>query len=320
MTTKQEILASLQPLLSRFNHVSINLENINSLIPHLSNINASNWTSEYVFSDGTYKSVNYLGLFSPLSFCYWPKPKWHIIYNGEELGGSYSLFYALKRAIEEGKDITDAMYLKNLSSDEFAYILRGDDGTVIPFLHERYDIAVEVGTVLADKFGGKFTNLFEEADYDASSINRLLVDNFDCFADQHELDGKMLKFFKKSQEVITLTFEQFNGQGLGAIANIEDLTASSDYKLPQSLNSLGVLVYRAPLMDLILTESVLAADSRECLEIRAATIYACEKIVEQLSSKGIKMNSSELSNALWTISQNTTLPVCPYPRINSIWV
>lgn len=320
MTVKEEILCSINELISDLQYIFIDKSRIEQIIPYLSGVNKTHWDSEFVFNDETQRSVNYLALFSSLSFFYWPKPKWHIAHESKTLDGSYALFYALKRAIENGQDITNAKYLKNLPYDTFEVILMGDNHTTIPLLKERYQIAREIGNVLEDKFGGQFSNLFSDGSYDANKINKLLVENFDCFKDKHCFNGKEIKFYKKSQEVLTLISEQFYGDKYGAIQNLSDLAASSDYKLPQILNAWGILQYNNSLDQMIEQHVPINEDSREYLEIRSATIYICELIVEEFKSQNLYISAHELSNLLWIVTQDMPLPAKPYPRIMSKWV
>lgn len=320
MSTATIILNSLEPIINNLKYIEIIPSKIIKLVKFLDSSTQEDWSHDYILHDGTSKSVNYLALFSALSFCYWGESKWFIRYKDENLGGSYSLFYALKRAIDNGIDITETDVLMNLSFDQFTLILKGDNQTIIPYLRERYEIAKEIATVLSIKFEGEFINLFKEGDYDANKINKLLITNFKCFQDEHNFEGHMIKFYKKSQEVISLVYEQFHGQGYGDIKNMHDLTISSDYKLPQILNGLGILIYKGTLLDKINNRLSLENDSREVMEIRASTIYVGELIIKYLKDEGTKMKAFELSNLLWSISQNPDFKVIPYPKIKSVFV
>lgn len=42
----------------------------------------------------------------------------------------------------------------NLSFDKFSYILRGDNGTELSLMNERYNCLREAATVLKEKFSG----------------------------------------------------------------------------------------------------------------------------------------------------------------------
>jgi hypothetical protein len=63
----------------------------------------------------------------------------------------------------------------------------------------------------------------------------------------------------------------------GIFADLEQLTIFADYKLPQVLRHYHVLAYDSTLAQRIDNQELLpAAESEEEVEIRAATIWACE--------------------------------------------
>ena len=78
------------------------------------------------------------------------------------------------------------------------------------------------------------------------------------------------------QLATVMLYEAFEGRGLGDLHRTEELTVFVDYKLPQVLRRLGVLRYAPHLADQIDRLEPLEADSREEIEIRAATVWAGE--------------------------------------------
>src|SRR5207237_2033902 len=126
------------------------------------------WNRKYHCDDGTVRTANYILLLDALNFSFWGKPRWTIEVGGERLGGYWALAAALKRAIEEGFDLTDAAALAHLEEPQLAHILRGEH--TIPLLNERARHAREVGQVLARKYDGQCANLIEAAGYDAIGV------------------------------------------------------------------------------------------------------------------------------------------------------
>lgn len=320
MTLNQEILQPIIDIHKNFSHVSLNEENIKNIIEIIGETAPSDWKQPYIFNDKTYRSLNYLALFSCLSFCYWNSPKWGRNYKGIELGGSNSLFYALTEAISNGFDITDAKVLHQMSYEEFYTILKGNSEEQISFIEERYSIARSFGKVLDKVFKGNFVPALEKVSFNAGIFHKLLIDNFDILHDSHKYRGIDIKFYKKSQEIVTLIFEQFQGKGLGRFNQMEDLTASSDYKLPQILRNYNVIEYSKELESKITGFEILLDDSEEALEIRMITILACHIIAKFLKRKGICVREFEISNILWTLSQRPSANQIPHPRILSIYV
>ena len=80
----------------------------------------------------------------------------------ELYSGYHGLFYALVNTYNNGINLLDSSYIKNISMKDFDAILYGN--TSIPMLEERYRILKEYGNEL-DKFGNLY-NLFIKAKSD----------------------------------------------------------------------------------------------------------------------------------------------------------
>lgn len=314
------ILGRIEHVRNLFKYVSVDEQAIESHLPNLLSLEYSYWDHPLVFKDGTDKSVNYLALFSTLSFRYWGEPKWHRLHNGQEQGGSYSLMMCLKEMIESGIDISDAKVMRELPFETFKSSLAGDNNTQIPYLEARYEMMQELGKVLGMKYEGKFTNLFEDVGYDATLIIQRLFNDFICYKDAFYYKGKEILFLKKAQEVAYLVYEQFRGKGLGRIKNMESLTGSSDYRLPQVLGHMGILKFSPELKAKLDATEILEEDSEMALEIRMSTIYACSLICQAAKDAGRDLAQYQISNMLWTAAQGDDSDMIAYPRIESLFV
>ena len=65
---------------------------------------------------------------------------------------------------------------------------------------------------------------------------------------------------------------------------IHDLTMFADYRVPQILHHLRMLIYPPSLVDLLQSHKGLAHGSREEISIRAASIVAVEKVREEIKT------------------------------------
>lgn len=321
---KSTILSSIEPIFNKFEHVTVSINDMNmqKIIKLLDHTKPNTWQSKYIFFDNTEKTVNYFAVFGFLSFCYWGERRWQILIDEEILGGSYAMFYILKKIIENKYDLTDPKYIKKISFTDFQKIFEGYENTEIPLIKRRYEILKEIGEVLEKNFEGSFVNLLEQGEFDANKINALLINNFPSLNDIHSYNDYEVKFYRKSQEIIALIQEAFEGKSFGEIKNLEDLTLSSDYKLPQVLNYFGIINYQKNLRDKISDKHIFKMEDNEAIEIRAATIYAGEIIIQELKKRGLNINAQQLSNILWTASQVEKFKekALPYPRILSEWV
>lgn len=321
MSSITNLLRRIEDLYPLFENVQLNENNIESLVKNINFSHKNKWDQDFIYHSLTEDSLIYLSLFSAISFCYWDNPEWYREFKGKKLWGSYALFYSLKLAIQKGFAINKANYLSKISISDFKTIIQGENGVLISNWEERYEIARKFGETLQIKFNGSFLEIIKQANRDAVKTNDILVDSFDIFKDVHFYKNTELNFFKKSQEAITLIYEQFEGEGLGNIKNTQNLTASSDYKLPQVLSHYGLLIYSKNLQEKIENEVTLFDSDDETLEIRMATILICHKISKYLSKK-LKRNvrEIEISNLLWTSSQSLTALRYKHPRIKSTWV
>lgn len=279
----------------------------------------SSWNDAYHFHDGSPRTVNWLLLLDALNFCFWPdkdQPRWSIEYKGETLNGYWAEAAALKRAVEEDVPLWDAQYLSTISVEVMEQIFRGQH--MIPLLEQRVAHAREVGQVLLEHFDGQFTNAVEQAHNDAIHLVQLLIEYFPSFRDvawyrQHEV-----RLYKRAQICVADLNGSFHGQSLGALQRMDELTAFADYKLPQVLRHYHILEYDLSLAERIDARELIPAGSAAEVEIRAATIWACELLRRALQNRGITITASEVDQLLWYIGQQST-SMRPYHRTRTVF-
>lgn len=117
--------------------------------------------------------------------------------------GYFALCAAINRAQQNGIDITNAQYYSKITIEELSEILRGDDSeTKVPLLEERVKCLHEVGTVLLEKYDGKFESCLLEADHSARRLLRIITDEFPCYRDEAEWNGIGVSLYKRAQILI----------------------------------------------------------------------------------------------------------------------
>jgi len=278
----------------------------------------SAWYEQYHFYDGTERSVNWILLLDALNFCFWAEknqPRWTIEYKGEVLNGYWAEAAALTRAVEEGLPLWDAHYLRTISNETMAHIFRGSQ--TIPLLQERVANAQEVGRILLERYDGQFTHAIEKAEGNAVKLVLLLADDFPSFYDVASYRHRTVRFFKRAQICVADLYSAFRGKQWGAFTGMDQLTAFADYKLPQVLRHYNVLEYRTTLAERIDNQEILVAGSEEEVEIRAATIWACELLRRVMLQRGRAMTAFEIDLRLWLTGQNAG-EMRPYHRTRTI--
>jgi hypothetical protein len=157
---------------------------------------------------------------------------------------------------------------------------------------------------LRNRFDGSIENLLTAANSDAPTISRLIIDTFQSFSDTAAFEGKPVHFYKRAQicayDLSLLPTLHIN--------NTDKLSVFADYKLPQALRHVGILAYDSRLAQKVDSLILLEKGSREEVEIRASTIWACE-----LLSQELEVPATIVDNAIWSLS-GSLLHMKPYHR------
>jgi len=229
-------------------------------------------------------------------------------------GGWFALVACFERALAARRPILEAAYLADISPADGRDFFCGLDGVEIPLLDERLNNFRESGRVLLERFDGRFVNAVEEAHFDAPTAAKLIVENFSSFRDVSKWDGTDVCFYKRAQICAYDLGYVFRTAGK-TVVRTEGLTAFADYKVPQILRLFGVLRYEKELADRIDNYFELPHDSREEIEIRAASIWA----VELLRQRAPQLTAVEIDNTLWLMSQDIQAASQPYHRTRTIF-
>jgi len=320
------ILSSTRTVVQQSEHVWVNPEYVEQLSKQWLLEDAGNvstypplWDDPYHFHDGTERTANWLLVLDALNFCFWPEKgqsRWSIEYRGEALNGYWAEAAALKRAVEEGIPLWDAKTLSTIGSETVAYIFRGSG--IIPLFEQRVAHAREVGHVLLERYDGQFVHAIEQAESSAIKLVDLLVRDFPSFRDIATYHAHSVKFFKRAQICVADLHNAFGGQQWGTFADLEQLTIFADYKLPQVLRHYHVLEYDSTLAQRIDNQEMLPAESEEEVEIRAATIWACELLGQTMQQHGYTMTAAKIDQRLWWMGQQLA-EMQPYHRTRTIY-
>ena len=315
---KEIILDSIRPVIENLEHVWIDENRLRSIGRSLDEtiLELPTWSDPVIYPREDGGVIPYLLLFNTINFAFWGADKWRVEYDGQVLDGAYGLMAALTRAVEEGIPILEGAYLREMTEERLRHILRGE-GELLLF-GERVEILREVGEVLVGEFGGSFSRLYAAAGGSAPCLVNLLVEHFPSFRDVASLDGADVKFYKRAQLAPMMIYERFEGRGEGALEGIDDLTVAADYKLPQGLRVLAILGYHDELAEKVDAMVEIPSGGREEIEIRAATVWACELLRSCLWERLEGTTSLHVDYYLWSIGRSG-LPVKPYHRTRTIF-
>jgi hypothetical protein len=315
---KQKILTSIKPVVKNNSSVWIDDSKVLLLAKKLKNHPVPGWDNVSQFLGNPEETIHYYFFLDSINFCFWNisgGKRWEFKKDGRWMHGYYALSYALKEALLADKRLFDASYLSEIAFADFSRIFKGKGELLL--LGERHKIIKENFKIIREKYNGKALNLVIKAGKDANKLVKLIIRDFPTFRDCTEFEKKKIYFLKRAQLFVSDINYAFQGKDYGYFKNMEDLTIFADYKLPQLLESEGVLIYSDKLEDKIRECQLIKRDSGEEIEIRANTIWACEKILQELMNLGRKLTSNNLDWMLWVMSQEKVLSL-PYHRTITI--
>jgi len=239
--------------------------------------------------------------------------KFQVDYAGRHWSDSDGLFACMKRAMDNGIPILDGKFLARVTRPELERIFAAN--IELPMLDEKMEIWRQVGTVLAEKYDGRFHNFVKSCpgrlyDNGAGLLDRM-VKEFPRFNDVSSYDGATIKLYKLPQLGLWFVYAALRKNGQFTLADVDKMTAFADYIVPVALRLLGITSYSTELEHAINTYQMVPRDSRQEVEIRAHCIYAtallCEE-VNKLRPKDLQIVIPQIDARLWTHYHTTWWP------------
>lgn len=318
------VLTSTRAVVDRAVQVRIDGDRVHALADQIGREQVSGpaaFSDELHLRDGTTRTAAFILVLDTLNFCFWssdPGARWRVRWRDEIHDGYWALVAALRRALEEGWDILDPRTLAGLGADDVALMLRPSDPgePEIPLLQLRHRHLVELGTVLLNRFRGPdpVAELIASAEGSAVRLVKVVTEALPSFDDVTTYADRPVRFYKRAQILAADLHGAFGGKGLGAFGDLGELTAFADYKVPQVLRGFGVLDYTVDLARRIDERRLIPMGSPEEVEIRAATVWACEWIRQELGSRGTALRAFEVDWTLWQAGQSLPGDAKPYHR------
>ena len=288
-------------------YVKINYEKIDEIIEG-GEFNAIRYwldTNPFNILDMNYRDiVNFLLLYHTIGdYCFWGDPKWEIDTEVGKLDGSYAIMYILINRFKNNNDM-------NMSYEEFADMLKGK--VEIPLLKERYNCLVEMNKYL-DSIGKDFYDEIKDLKVDIDLLD-YVVSIFSYFKDETNYDGVNVYFYKRAQLLVSDILHVRK-----MLENIEvdysNLMGCADYKIPQVMNSLGMLEYEYDLEYKLARKEELEEDSIEEIEIRANDLVVIDYIYEKLNREVCRM---DINDYIWLLGQDKSKINKNYHRTKTI--
>ncbi len=301
------------------------------------------WDSTLHFRDltpaGIPRTAGWVLVLDALNFCFWaqgndPDIRWRVEWQGETHDGYAALAAALSRAVAEGIPLWDPTWLADVTANDLHQILRPVPGCPeIPLFAARLAHLHELGSgllAIQREHPGvnPVSSLIEQAGGSAGELARNVVARFPSFNDvAYWIDPETgqerpVRFFKRTQILVADLAGALEGTSLGSFHDLATLTAFADYKVPQVLRRLRILAYTPDLAARIGRRELIPAGSREEIEIRAATVQACDLIRQALAARtsgAEPFTATEIDWLLWNRGQTLPKGSEPYHRTVTIF-
>ena len=214
------------------------------------------------------------------------------------LSGSLTIFAGLRDRFDRDGPLTlDELRAADVSTCA-AVFGQDADGPVAELLGWFAEAWRELGEVLAERWGGSFRALVEDAAGSAERLATLLA-GLPGWRDVGEHEGRAVPLYKRAQITPAHLAMAFGGDGPGRFGDLGRLTIFADNLVPHVLRVDGVLRHDPDLADRIASEELIAAGSVEEVEIRAVALHAVERLGDRLRTAGHPVTSMGLDQVLW---------------------
>ena len=173
----------------------------------------------------------------------------------------------------------------------------------MPMLDERVAIFHEIGAALEKGYGGRFNEFLRTGPRKTAAILERVIETFPSFSDESVYHGARVQFQKRAQLLLWQLHARFRSTGYFALEDPEELTVFADYIVLVALRRLGIISYSDGLEDAINARNLIARDSDEEVEIRAASIWACHLLTRAINARrpaDRQVIDTVLDTRLWT--------------------
>lgn len=298
-----KIKSSTEYVMKNSKYVKINYDKLNDFIKNIKCDDLKNWLlyNPYNLLDLTVEEIiNFLLIFEAIDYSFWGDPKWTIKTESGIKDGSDALLYAMLKYVKENSVID----LMNLTFDKFSKMLSGN--VEIPLLEERYNTIVNIRKVINKKMKGNFYKYIYNITTDVELFN-IIITNFESFKDERIYDGITIYFYKLAQ-LLTSDILHIREKLENTKVDYSNLIGCADYKIPQTLRSLGIIEYNKELSDLIDNKVEIDISSKYEVEIRASQIV----VIEYIKNKIDNAISIDINDFLFIFSKKVKDIVKPY--------
>jgi len=292
-----EVLASCTAVMRTAKHVAIDAAAVNCFAGRLVTDGIDVAEDSLLFRGAQDACANFILVTDALNFCFWSDTPWTITYRGKTWTRTFAMVAGVLRAIEREAAWLSADRWATATGADVARIFEGVGE--IPLAGRRQEILNETGAVLRERYAGQFSYLVDDVGRDARALSARLAVEFPSFCDIARHPAGTVAFLKRAQICAADLHRTWTAQGHPGLRNLDALTVFADYRLPQLFRHECLLRLDAGLTGKIDRSEIIAAGSREEVELRAATVVIGDQLREAMCRAGAAVASWELDFELW---------------------
>jgi hypothetical protein len=224
-------------------------------------------------------------LFNSINYCYFDE------YGNTFQDGDHraSTLTGL-RITENWEQLKDLQFLSHVDETYFLGELFKAE-TPISLVKERVAAFREIGKFVQVNTDFTFRKMFAKHYNNAYFISQMIPTYLNTWRDP---------FFKRAQLFVGMVQGRFQDQKPFS-RGLEDLTVFADYRVPQTLHSMGIIRYGAYLLSKVSSNELIPYGSKPELEIRAATIVGADMLTAHLNKyHGGSLNALHTDFLLWS--------------------
>lgn len=216
--------------------------------------------------------------------------------------GAFAMIHCILNLMKDNK--FNYIKMSKLSFDEFSSYL---NGTIeIPLLERRYFDFTSTAGIVAKYMNGNFYEYIKDIQKDKDLLD-IIVNNFPSYEDSLTYKGKDIYFFKRAQLLVSDILHIINYKENISV-DCSNLVGCADYKIPQVMRKLGILVYNDELSALVNNKIEIQKGSEYEVEIRANMLTALDDICNSLNNRLLKIDINDIIWLQGQIKDKSTLP------------
>jgi len=233
--------------------------------------------------------------------------------------GAVTMASGLRDWVDAAGPITAAGLRSLTVADAHEIFGQPDDDDALSELMTLFATALnDLGTLVEERFSGRFTELVDEAAQSANALVMILRE-LPFFRDECRYHDRVVPFYKRAQLAAADLDRAFAGVGPGQFGDLDRLTAFADNLVPHVLRVEGVLDYERALAAVIDSGQLIESGDPAEVEIRAGGVHAVELLRHELAGRGIDVLSSELDAVLWKRGGAPAYKAIPRHRTRSVF-